>query len=1257
MEAARPTRILSFSRDFWRSCAASPHTLRRLALTTTPLAKIEDLPDYPAFEQLARALWRQGTARGAAAFIGSGFSKFADRPAPDTPEPPIWGEFADAMKKQLYPTDDRNAPADALRLAEEYRIYFGQAALDEFIHVSIRDAAWQPGKLHRDLLGLEWSDILTTNWDTLLERTEESGGQFRYELVRCEADLAHANAPGRARRPRIVKLHGSIGTTQHFIVAEEDYRTYPVRFAAFVNLARQIFIENELCLLGFSGDDPNFLQWSGWVRDNLGDNARRIYLVGVLELGSAKRKLLESRNVAPIDLAPLVNRLPPGDRRREAARLFFEALAARRPKPRSDWKPAGTSEYDFWPGTTEDHRRQARDSGYAASLLAKASEIWARERETYPGWLICPSVRRRELRSITQRCPITEIALNELNLNIRHKILYEITWRHLTALWPVDTDLASLLGGIADPDDTQNLTREQCLDVAVLLLRTARQSGDRDALRRWSAVIERHSEPGTDLRAEVAYQAALEARDDLDFSRVKVEAARVDGSDPMWLVRKAALYTEIGLFSEAAKLIHDAVDKLNRLQQLDPGSLWIRSRRAWALWIEAGIRRNQSFIEIDESRLSEFRDARCDAQSEVNVLTEQAAGNLRKRIEDSRTTIPRFELGSYQDRSDSSGAQHLPDVAILVELDSLTEAAGVPLRYQMVGFVGAAMLDGVELAYTPSLWWYRWLLRSMRGVSDRQYERYFSRVAIAQLGAEITSELARNAMAAISYWRDRAKTTKGAEAEESIYPNEKMRLWIETLARLAVRRDPAGARGVLDLGCELARDASILHLWLYEPLANIITNAVQAIPPAERSDLVLTMIDFPLSDGSWAARSRWLDVTELLANVVPKRDSGDQRWNRRVSELIAASQPGSGQRAEAASRLAYLARHGALDEAESAAFAGQLWAVRDDERGGLPSDTNLHSFVFAQTPSPDTINAKNVVREWLFSQDIRNVLSPPKPLSTLIVGNKLNLIIGMSASAQVGMFPTPEQSRNLFDQIASLKPTPVETADPIRASMLRPLRDTAWRYLGEALGRVITPTLAAEDLTMERLGALIALVREGEMGTAAMALPYFSVNGEVAQRLVARAIHEHIGGRKAEIVAGGAWAIEIWVKLAANENYPPLPRDLVERVLSALENGREAGLLSVLHCGRVLIQRGNLLDTDRSRIANALQTMREDWSYSVISLESRQSVVVSLVRAECVRMARALEDTGYSDETTKSWLEARSSDPLPEVRFALDQET
>jgi hypothetical protein len=109
--------------------------------------KLSELPDLPALKQLARALWRNGSIRGAALFVGAGFSKNADK-APDTPKPPDWNELLSELIQQLYPNNQASAPKDALRIAEEYRIYFGQAVLDGFIRTRFPDRAWLPGPMH-----------------------------------------------------------------------------------------------------------------------------------------------------------------------------------------------------------------------------------------------------------------------------------------------------------------------------------------------------------------------------------------------------------------------------------------------------------------------------------------------------------------------------------------------------------------------------------------------------------------------------------------------------------------------------------------------------------------------------------------------------------------------------------------------------------------------------------------------------------------------------------------------------------------------------------------------------------------------------------------------------------------------------------------------------------------------------------------------------------------------------------------------------
>ena len=302
----------------------------------------------------------------------------------------------------------------------------GRPALDGLIRELVADEQWLPGVLHQKLVQLPWVDILTTNWDTLLERAAATTLGQTYETVRCLEDIATTQSP------RVVKLHGSLPSGP-FILSEEDYRKYPQKCAPFVNLVQQVLLENELCLLGFSGDDPNFLQWSGWVRDQLGASARRIYLVGALNLRTAQRRLLEQRNVAPIDLSPLVAEVEPSRRHKAATRIFLDRLHASRPKPSWDW---GSRPVD----STWSYNDPAT---HVAASFAELATAWASARYSYPGWAVCPLSQRNYLEDsihVLQR----RDALAAMSRHDRARICFEAAWRVDTALLPIDGWLATL---------------------------------------------------------------------------------------------------------------------------------------------------------------------------------------------------------------------------------------------------------------------------------------------------------------------------------------------------------------------------------------------------------------------------------------------------------------------------------------------------------------------------------------------------------------------------------------------------------------------------------------------------------------------------------------------------------------------------------------------------------------------------------------------------------------------------------------------
>jgi hypothetical protein len=255
---------------------------------------------------------------GASLMIGAGFSKNAEGIG-NRNTPPDWSELAEAMYDELYPKPSESAEIskweqqriiktsgkNTLRLAEEYIAFFDRNKMNSLIEKNVADEMFIPGELHKRLLRLNWTDIFTTNYDTLLERTREDIFPDKdYKIV-----LSQDNLPGSGGgTARIIKLHGSIPAVRPYVISEEDFRCYPRISAAFVNTVQQALIETTLCMVGFSGDDPNFLSWHGWIQDNLGDNCPQIYLIGLFnDMNESEKDIFRKRKIALVDLTDLLD--------------------------------------------------------------------------------------------------------------------------------------------------------------------------------------------------------------------------------------------------------------------------------------------------------------------------------------------------------------------------------------------------------------------------------------------------------------------------------------------------------------------------------------------------------------------------------------------------------------------------------------------------------------------------------------------------------------------------------------------------------------------------------------------------------------------------------------------------------------------------------------------------------------------------------------------------------------------------------------
>jgi len=586
-----------------------------------------EFAQQPLVSFIREALWRQkgGTSTGrAAVMVGAGFSRNAD-PASGSSRPfPTWAALTRSLCDRLYPATDHErraaAVADAagtsgaLRLAQEYEAVFGRFQLDDFVRSAIPDEEHYPGELHSRLLTLPWADVFTTNWDTLLERAQVDVFERSYEVVRIPSQIPSAAVP------RIVKLHGSLPAHQPFVLTEEDYRTYPKRFAPFVNLVQQAMMENTFVLVGFSGDDPNFLYWSGWVRDNLAGQAPKIYLVGWLALSPHRRRMLEDRGVVPIDLSELPQgRLwPETMRHRNATEWFLASLEAGRPPRASNWPRLRTPVAHpphLWPVSgrasdplvEEPHPKGFPDDGTVfADELSAAASAWAVNRAAYPGWVIAPnSVRSWVWHGVEAWLSGgLKKRLDPIEPRKRLFVLGEMLWRFDVALVSssIDDSLHAVLketlalvdvesrcmavpGAPAVPLSAIEWTTV-CAGLAELA-RRARNRGAKDDFERWLALLAAATKGDADGEHTVRYEQCLWSLQALDHPALEglVDTWSVDGADAMWAVRKAGLLAGIDRLDEARSLFRSALARIRRERRRGEDDHAAMSRESWAMWL------------------------------------------------------------------------------------------------------------------------------------------------------------------------------------------------------------------------------------------------------------------------------------------------------------------------------------------------------------------------------------------------------------------------------------------------------------------------------------------------------------------------------------------------------------------------------------------------------------------------------------------------------------------------------------------------
>ncbi len=1131
----------------------------------------------------------------------------AELASPSSKAPPLWSQMAAAMEKQL--VSGTSGTDNPLRLAEEFRALLGQAALDGLIRDLVPDTEWLPGEAHRRLLSLPWSDVLSTNWDTLLERAKADLTEQTYDLVLTPEDIS------RTRSPRIVKLHGTLPSHTPFIFAEEDYRTYPVKFAPFVNLAQHVLLENELLLLGFSGDDPNFLAWAGWVRDQLGTSARKIRLAGVLNLSPAKRRYLENLNVTPIDLSLLVEGESDAKKKHKlATKLLLDSLHASKPKPVHVWNRSARIDEKKWRSQAPTER--------VSHLVAD----WKADRIAKPDWLISPFYERYRLRQETMDSAQAALAdFKKLSQELQGRLAAELAWRLDVSHYGVPEWASEVLTTVLG-DKNVSLSSEERLLIARLICYSAIEKRDAQEFEELATLIDGLTGSSSEASAWAAYLRGLWGRDNLDIAAVVNALPGIVGSDPIWMLRRASLQCFSCDIKGAARLVRDALLEIRRRRTLDRRSIWLLSREAWAqfLWraLEFELRDEQyERFEAFEEWPSRYKELHADPWDELNSLDHDARSDQDREQRYTREEKTHFDPGSWTPRAERD--THW--VASWVSspewtIRRLADWVGLPFESGHRDVLGSrlrrVMIDMPMRKDGASIWRVCTYIRSSDG---DLINGWFRRLNVAAFPQSLVDEIIASLCKSIDYLSD----TLSDEGDGYFVRIAKLGAMTELLSRLSVRSEQEVASKLFELAITLVKRGGNKHWWLYLPINHLITRSLSALPKSKRGTFVTQMINFPLPSESQlnGIERDWPEFADEFrsSSIALERPTGD--WDKRVAELIDWVRKDAGDdRYRAVSRLWLLHLKGVLTETERQGFAEALWSKRTSP-SGLPEDTNFYPGVFLQMPEP-----KSGMAVPAFDHDV---------IQPLLKGKEKPGT--WESLAYIGSEADSGRAKRPFSSSVALKLIK-KASKPSKTRIV----DGAY----EAVVFGFLPIAELDDAAAKRLwkisladGATIAL----------QFLPHLVKHDPGRQGEAVARLKRLMNSRDFDVAHNSLLAVRQW---ALSENADTLPASLVSSVTVLVALRRDPGLFRALAVCIDLLAAGRLCDEDVENISVGLAELLIETNYDDWRQGDFRTSTLTYVRANAFRLARRLKAAGFESEAINDWIEAGKSDPVPEVRFA-----
>jgi hypothetical protein len=1208
--------------------------------------------------------------------VGAGFSRNAEKISNAIPDFPLWWDVAKRLYSKLYPGRDLGFGVDVLRLGQEYEETYGRTALDDLIAEIIPDLKYEPGELHRELLDLPWVDLFTTNYDTLLERARSKAYENKYDVVLSPADIAGAE------RPRLVKLHGSFPSHRPFTFTSEDYRVYPVKQAPFVNMVQQSIMENALCLLGFSGEDPNFLQWVGWVRDQLGPSAQPIYLCGVLDLNASRRRYYESLRVTSIDLGPLFPESTLGAKRYEKAmRWILLSLRNGRPKDRTAWPSVLQSERKI---STEHHLHSPlgpphikdilepprREKGASIDTLEKLLKSWRSEREAYTGWALCPDPNRAILVDETRPwISDLEKTLEGLNPDELSKALYEITWRTQRGMIPLPSSYIALITKLLEPSNlppafsgsSSNAPRpsegwealtERFVELAFAMLDNAWQRQNDEQHNQCLECLRHVAKLKPEWQARWHFADCWHHLLNLNEAATRAALDRwpENAGLPLWEAKRAAVFAELGNIETSIQIAEAALERVRQAINQTRADYQALSEEACVLSLLRAINLERSLSASDADqhqarvlRLQALRQYRCDPEELLEGLAREIQsvepGYTRHKKLGFEPGIVRLE-GEIQlsDMSEWTLAQLLHDG---------------PWPASMVPETGKSFEKLIRRLWplAPRLA----ISLALRTENAKALEQMLTRDVVATMDADLANTVydwlvgtLRKAMEAPALSDSSALRDRIIEGCSSV------------LSRLTARISSDRLQNAFELA------TSMYNSWLFQHddarhqyVGDMFRRVLFAASTTQISSWLPSLIALPVPSMDFEVEfgSQW---PEPMRHIL-------SRPKFRVSSTVAAQCANAinrltrivqdehlDARAMASTRLSAMAWAGALNDTSMKAYVGALWSKTDATQ--YPASTGFAPWVLLELKERRTGESREAVARFFIKGDV----STPNYFAWLHESTAQAWQDGEERASRIVW--TGAEAETLLSKFLDNLPVITNSITSRVIEFVLPGTRRRRQNIAIVISNVLIPPIAKEGTESGR-----ALVRqllselEKRNVSILLALPASLMLDPDRRQAAANQIRDAIHSSTENEVLEGGDALFSWLALSSAQKIEGPPPYLLDELVNNVLARRQPGLnfavkfiskvlqrlpaVLTAHHIEVLVRAVALIlrDTDltRGHIEDDLPLNTEERAHLRGYVSQLAARLAHYHQTRDLPLPREIE----------AWRDAGMMDPLPEVRL------